>query len=395
MPGVRGTVRRRLCLHDFPAWTSLHLAHLSVKWRAMIRYAKYHGLGNDYIVLDVGSAQTPTPDQIRLICHRNYGVGGDGVLLPIQQARPGSHGLRIFNPDGSEAEKSGNGLRIFSRYLWDNKLVTDKPFEIDTKGGTVRAHVHQGGESVTVEMGRVSFDSQAIPVAGPPREVLDEDICVLDRTFKFCAATVGNPHCVIPADDVTKDAVLKYGPVIERDSRFPNRTNVQFVRLIGPDNIYIEIWERGAGYTLASGSSSCAAASVAHRLGLCGRHVSVHMPGGCLQVTIDDDWHLTMTGPVAKVCEGTSQTRCLPYAAGCQAKRSNDIFRGYQCSTPAKHCRGFGARTYFLTVLSRQSSLNPCNPSSNPCNPWSRGEVLPSTSRTQLTFLLLAVTFPA
>lgn len=270
----------------------------------MIHYVKYHGLGNDYLVVALDAGAVPSPEVIRRLCHRHYGVGGDGVLLAVapEPARP--WGVRIFNPDGSEAEKSGNGLRIFARYLFDQGRMSDQPFPIQTQGGLVRAQVQAGGRTVTVDMGAVSFHSTVIPVAGPPREVLNEPLPVLDRTFHFCAASVGNPHCVIRVDSITQDEVLRYGPVIERDPRFPNRTNVQFMRVMDRHRIELLIWERGAGYTLASGSSSCAAAAVAHRLGLCDRDIRVVMPGGHLQVRIGEDGQLTQTGPVVKICEG-------------------------------------------------------------------------------------------
>ncbi len=215
-----------------------------------------------------------------------------------------SFSLRIFNPDGSEAEKSGNGLRIFCRYLWDCKLVGGEPFSVETKGGIVQATILNAGQLVRVEMGRVSFRSKDIPVAGRPREVLREQITAGDRTFQFCAATIGNPHCVILLDDITPSLARQYGPLLENHVLFPNRTNVQFVKVLDRKNIRIEIWERGAGYTLASGSSSCAAAAVARRLDLCDDIVSVHMPGGRIEVSIDSEYGIVMTGPVTRVAEG-------------------------------------------------------------------------------------------
>jgi diaminopimelate epimerase len=200
---------------------------------------------------------------------------------------------------------SGNGLRIFSRYLWEMGSVGEEEFAIRTAGGEVRARVSDQGRSVSVQMGRVSFDSAEIPVAGPPREVINEEIQAGGRTLTFCAATVGNPHCVIPREEVCAEDARELGPVIEVDPRFPNRTNVQFMKVLDAANIQIEIWERGAGYTLASGSSASAAAAVAHRLGLCGRSVAVHMPGGRLAIEIGDDFAITMHGPVTKVADGT------------------------------------------------------------------------------------------
>ncbi len=151
----------------------------------------------------------------------------------------------------------------------------------------------------------MSFRSEDIPVTGDPREVIDEEIPVLDKTFRFSAATIGNPHCVVLNAQVTKETVCKYGPAIENDTRFPNRTNVQFMKILDRANIRIEIWERGAGYTLASGSSSSAAAAVAHKLGLCDPEIRVHMPGGTLDIVISDDFSIRMKGPVTKVSEGT------------------------------------------------------------------------------------------
>ncbi|MFN2142707.1 MAG: diaminopimelate epimerase [Candidatus Promineifilaceae bacterium] len=270
-----------------------------------MKFSKYHALGNDYIVIDSQELDAE-PDQhmIRTVCHRNYGIGSDGILLgPLESAMAG-FGLRIFNSDGSEAEKSGNGLRIFARYLFDQDYVSDRPFTVETKGGAVSCDVSADGRMVKVDMGRVSFDSLEIPVAGPPREVLEETIFVEGEPFAFCAATVGNPHCIVLVEHPTAEMARRYGPAIELDGRFPNRTNVQFLTVLDRANIQIEIWERGAGYTLASGSSSVAAASVAHKLGLCDRDIQVHMPGGRLAIQIAPDFTVSQEGPVRKICDG-------------------------------------------------------------------------------------------
>ena len=275
---------------------------------ACIPFYKYHALGNDYIVVnptEIESAQTLNAARIQSICHRNFGVGSDGILFgPLEDPVYGI-ALRIFNPDGSEAEKSGNGLRIFARYLWEKRIVKDAPVEIMTAGGAVSARVHEGGKVVSVQMGRVSFDSSRIPVRGPAREVLNESLMVDKVDFVFSAATVGNPHCVILRKEITEMETREYGPLIENEPRFPNRTNVQFMKILDRSNIQIEIWERGAGYTLASGSSSSAAAAVAHRLGLCNPQIKVHMPGGEIDIEISDNYEILMTGAVTKVAEGT------------------------------------------------------------------------------------------
>lgn len=265
---------------------------------------KYHALGNDYIVLDPADLRIElSEDTVRRICHRHYGAGSDGILLGPAETKAADFGLWIYNPDGSTAEKSGNGLRIFSRYLWDQKRVSDAPFTIETPGGVVTSQVAAGGRSVTVEMGQVSFHSQAIPVTGPPREVVNESIHVGNRELIYSAATVGNPHCVIVTEKLTETLARELGPELERHPSFPNRTNVQFVQIIDDANIRIEIWERGAGYTLASGSSSSAAAAVAHKIGRVGPDVTVHMPGGQLQIKIAPDFAITMTGGVTRVAD--------------------------------------------------------------------------------------------
>jgi diaminopimelate epimerase len=270
-----------------------------------MNFWKYHALGNDYIVIDPKNLPSPlTTEQVKTICHRNFGVGSDGILLGPLPSQKAAFGLRIFNPDGSEAEKSGNGLRIFSRYLWDQKLVGQDEFAIETAGGVVKATVFDGGKMVRVEMGRVSFCSDRIPVAGPKREVLNEKISVGEREFTFCAATIGNPHCVVPLAAISPELARRYGPALEVHPNFPKRTNVQFMQVLDRANIRIEIWERGAGYTLASGSSSSAAAAVAHRLGLVDRQVTVHMPGGQIQIEIGSGYAIRMSGPVIRVGEG-------------------------------------------------------------------------------------------
>ena len=270
-----------------------------------MKYSKYHALGNDYIVIHPAEFQSePTPDFIRIICHRNFGIGSDGILLGPLESETCDFGLRIFNPDGSEAEKSGNGLRIFARSLWDKRLVSENSFTVETSGGNVSCKVSGDGKSVTVEMGEVSFDSEKIPITGVSREVLNEEIEIDGHIMEFNAATVGNPHCIIITDCPTVEETLRLGPQLEVDSRFPNRTNVQFMKVLDRRNIQIEIWERGAGYTMASGSSSTAAAAVAYKLGLCDRDITVHMPGGDIHIQFNKGFYATMTGPVTKVCEG-------------------------------------------------------------------------------------------
>lgn len=267
-----------------------------------MKFFRYHALGNDYLVArasEVSDVLTSTVS--RRICHRHFGIGSDGILVHEDLESSETFRVRIINPDGSEAEKSGNGLRIFARYLWDNRLVSEAPFEVDTAGGRVTCKIAPGGRSITVDMGQVRFSSTEIPVVGPSREVMNEELVVDGQQISFCAATVGNPHCVVTNLESTEANARRFGPLLETHANFPNRTNVQFLRVIDRSTISIEIWERGAGYTLASGSSSSAAAAVARKLGLVDDHVTVRMPGGEIGIEISSDYCIRMTGPVTRV----------------------------------------------------------------------------------------------
>jgi len=274
-------------------------------------FHKYQALGNDYLVLeraDVGDRLTEA--LIRRVCDRHLGVGSDGILV-CEPASEDGFRVTILNPDGSEAEKSGNGLRILSRYLFDQSRVAGEPFTVQTAGGAVRCQVRGDGGEVFVEMGTASFDSTAIPIGGPPREVVDEPIEVGGEELRFTGVTVGNPHCVVYLDEVSPELAMRLGPALETHPLFPNRTNVQFVKVLDRRRVAIEIWERGAGYTLASGSSSCAAAAASVRRGLCDGDVTVTMPGGSLHIGVGAGYELTMLGPVARVAEGVIAAEAL------------------------------------------------------------------------------------
>lgn len=277
-----------------------------------VKFAKYQGLGNDYLVMEPGAfGEADAFELAPRICHRNYGVGSDGILLGPLPSQVADFGLRIINPDGSEAEKSGNGLRIFARYLYDTGRVSEAPFRIETRGGVADARILRERQEIRIGMGRASFDSQVVGIDGPRREVVGETLQIAGRQLSCSAVSVGNPHCVITGVPVTEAEARALGPSVETDARFRNRTNVQLLRVIDRGNIEIQIWERGAGYTLASGSSASAAACAARRLGLCGNEITVHMPGGPLRVEIDDAYAVTQTGPATKVAEGQLASESL------------------------------------------------------------------------------------
>ena len=279
-----------------------------------MEFEKYHALGNDYLVFDPqGKDISFSEKKIIRICHRNFGLGSDGILLGPTNSDQADFKLRILNPDGSEAEKSGNGLRIFARYLRDIEKVSTQPFRVETLGGVVTCQVSEDKSVIIVEMGKVSFRSDVIPVnvTGEAREVCNESIEVNGKSFQYYAATIGNPHCVVPVKDVNPSLAMELGPTLENHSNFPNRTNVQFLQVIDRNRIKIEIWERGAGYTLASGSSSSAAGAVARKMGLCDENITVEMPGGEIGLLIDDEFNVQMTGPATRVAKMNLDLECL------------------------------------------------------------------------------------
>ena len=270
-----------------------------------------HGLGNDYLVMDPKELSFKlTPPAIEAICNRHWGLGSDGILT-IVPSKKADFGLRIFNPDGSEAEKSGNGLRIFARYLHATGKTKKKHFTVETKGGlvSIQLHIDRHGDAsdITVEMGRATFAPGALPCTLAVEELIRQPIDAAGRSLTFTGVSVGNPHCVVfkqSGESWSREDLMALGPALEHHALFPKRTNVQLAVPTGPKELSILIWERGAGETQASGSSSCAAASAAVRLGLVASPVVVRMPGGTLTIHVAEDFNLTMKGPVAEVARG-------------------------------------------------------------------------------------------
>jgi diaminopimelate epimerase len=258
-------------------------------------FAKSHALGNDYLVMDPKMLSRPlTPERIRLLCHRNLGLGSDGILT-LEQGKDADFGLRIFNPDGSEAEKSGNGLRIFCRFLHDHGYTAKTEFTVSTLGGRVSAKLEiSGGEVrlITVDMGRAEVGAS------------DETAEVSGRKVRFIRVSVGNPHCVLIDPALGREDLLTLGPLLETHPIFPNRSNVQFVTVEDRHRIRLLIWERGAGETLASGSSACAAAAACLARSLVDSPVKAIMPGGELGIEILPDGMIRMAGPTTPVCTG-------------------------------------------------------------------------------------------
>ena len=254
-----------------------------------MKFAKWHALGNDYLVVERGDLERPlTPERVERICDRHFGVGSDGIV-EVESAGAAEAELVIWNPDGSTAEMSGNGARIAARWLARRSGAEEVRLRIGGRELTARM---RGGTNVELDVGRVDVGaSEALDIGEYPLE--------------FTPVSVGNPHAVIRLDGFDENDVLRYGPLVERHPRFPHGTNVQFVRALGGDEIMIGIWERGAGPTLSSGSSSVAAAAASVANGWCESPVTVVLRGaGELLVAFDADFHATLTGPAQEICRG-------------------------------------------------------------------------------------------
>ncbi len=264
-----------------------------------MQFVKYQAAGNDYLVYQAAEPFAFSPQDIVRICDRHRGLGSDGILVPLIGADK-TLSVAIYNTDGSQAEKSGNGLRILCRYLWDQGVVTQAPFRVTTKGGVVDCQVLDQGTRVSIAMGRARFLTLAEP-----------KVVIEGEALELHAVSMGNPHCVVLVAQPTQALARRLGPLIERLSAFPERTNVQFVRVLNRQQIEVQIWERGVGYTLSSGTSSCAAAAVAHQLGLVDAQVEVQMPGGVIAIELDSDYQVQMQGPVGKVGRYWLDDECL------------------------------------------------------------------------------------
>lgn len=271
-------------------------------------FVKTHGLGNDYLVMNSHDISFEmNVENIKTICDVHYGIGSDGILLLVDSDRA-DFGLRILNPDGSEAEKSGNGLRIFAKYLFDYGYAKSKTFSIDTLGGVVFAEVIETKNDkaflIQVDMGEAIFEPARVPVKSELEACLDEELQLKDRSYLINCVSVGNPHCVILKEELSEAEIRQYGSEIENHPKFPNRINLQFAKILSPNEVEILIWERGAGYTLASGSSSSAVAAVMVKKGLTNGNLTIKMPGGQLKLEIAEDWQIRMTGEVREIASG-------------------------------------------------------------------------------------------
>jgi diaminopimelate epimerase len=291
-----------------------------------LNFTKMHALGNDFIVIDDREGNLKRVARLaQKLCDRKFGIGADQLLL-LCHSKDADFRMRIFNADGSEVEMCGNGIRCLGKYILDDILrceesIYAKKFcqtidslTVETMAGIMQ--IHKSGNAYRINMGEPLFEPAEIPVALKSVQkklskgkVVEYSLKISNKTFKITCVSVGNPHAVIIVKDVNRIQIDKVGPMIENHRLFPNRINVEFVQIQNRNNIKVRVWERGAGETMACGTGATASAVVSALLGLTGRKVNVHLPGGKLLIHwAEKDNHIFMTGPAEKVFEGTLET---------------------------------------------------------------------------------------
>ncbi|ERN39962.1 diaminopimelate epimerase [Rubidibacter lacunae KORDI 51-2] len=277
-------------------------------------FAKYHGLGNDFILLDNRDALAPhlSPEEAVRWCDRHFGIGADGVIFALPGQAGSDYSMRIFNSDGSEPEMCGNGIRCLARFLaalegLDETASVGKTYRIHTLAGSITPQLAGNGR-VAVDMGPPYLLPRQIPttLAEPETRAIDCPLRVGDREYAVTCVSMGNPHCIIFVPDASAIALEDVGPQIEHHPAFPQRTNVEFVEIVRPDYLKVRVWERGAGPTLACGTGACATVVAGVLNGKCERTCTVELPGGPLAIrwAEDGDGHAFMTGPAERVFAG-------------------------------------------------------------------------------------------
>ncbi|ADQ40014.1 diaminopimelate epimerase [Caldicellulosiruptor acetigenus I77R1B] len=272
-------------------------------------FSKMHGLGNDFIVIDArGKEDIDYNSLAKRMCHRHIGVGADGLLL-VLDSKLADIRMRIINSDGSEAEMCGNGIRCFSKYVFERGIVKKDKFKVETLAGIIEPELilNEYGlvEKVKVNMGKPSFKRKDIPMQGEPdSDAINTSIEVDGKEYKITSLLMGVPHTVLFVDDVEKVDIYTLGPKIERHEVFPRKTNVNFVQVIDKNNIKVRTWERGAGATYACGTGSCASVIASNLNGYTERKANVHLYFGTLEIEWQEDGTVFMTGPAEEVFVG-------------------------------------------------------------------------------------------
>jgi len=273
-----------------------------------LAFRKYHGLGNDFILIDNRQSADPllTPDQAILWCDRHFGIGADGVIFALPGEKGSDYAMRIFNSDGSEPEMCGNGIRCLARFLADLENKTEGFYRIHTLAGTIVPTVQADGQ-VRVDMGEPRLRAEEIPttLVAPDQTVISVPLTVKDQEWLVTTVSMGNPHCVTFVPDVAAVPLTEVGPLFEHHPAFPQRINTEFIQVIRPDYLKMRVWERGAGITLACGTGACAALVAGVLNDRCDRQATLELPGGCLHIEwCAEDNHLYMTGSAVLVFEG-------------------------------------------------------------------------------------------
>ncbi|MDT8858625.1 diaminopimelate epimerase [Alkalihalobacillus sp. MEB130] len=282
-----------------------------------MHFTKMHGLGNSYIYVDLFK-QTLDEDKLASlaieVADKNKGIGSDGMIL-VCPSDIAPVKMRVFNNDGSEAKNCGNGLRCVAKFAYEHGYVKEKTFQIETLGGLVEATVHVTDEvvrTVTVDMGKPILSRREIPMLGDEQDqVVAEAFEIDDDVCHVTAVSMGNPHAVMFVDDINEAPVDLIGPKMEKDERFPEWVNVEFVEVVSETEIHFRVWERGSGITQACGTGACAAvvASILNGYSKRGKEVTVHLLGGDLGITWLDNGHVLMTGAAEVICEGVFERK--------------------------------------------------------------------------------------
>ena len=274
-----------------------------------IEFTKYHGLGNDFILIDNRHSSEPvvTPEQAVVLCDRHFGIGADGVIFALPGQNGTDYTMRIFNSDGSEPEMCGNGIRCLAKFIADLEGSEAKTlYRIHTAAGVISPELRSDGQ-VKVDMGFPRLLAAEIPttLAPPDAKVIDVAIEVADKSWSVTCVSMGNPHCITFVDDVSAIDLETVGPQFEHHPAFPQRTNTEFIQVIRSDYVKMRVWERGAGVTLACGTGACATVVAGVLTGKCDRTTAVELPGGVLQIEWSEvSGRIYMTGPAQRVFTG-------------------------------------------------------------------------------------------
>lgn len=275
-----------------------------------IEFTKYHGLGNDFILIDNRASTEPklTPDQAIAWCDRHFGIGADGVIFALPGQDGTDYTMRIFNSDGSEPEMCGNGIRCMARFLADLETAETGKFQekyrIQTLAGIITPKFESNGQ-ITVDMGEPRLLASEIPTTLTGEKVINQPLEVAGQSWNVTCVSMGNPHCITFVDDVAAIELEKIGPLFEHHPVFPQRTNTEFIEVVRSDYLKMRVWERGAGITLACGTGACASLVAGVLNEKCDRRATIELPGGCLDIEWAADGRIYMTGDAEKVFSGS------------------------------------------------------------------------------------------